>query len=207
MPQANGHSLHKDGKVNTAILISGRGSNMEALIKASKAPDYPARISLVISNRLDAAGLERARSHGVKAVCIDHSTFDTRESFETALHQALIYTHIELICCAGFMRILSPYLVRRWEKRMLNIHPSLLPKYKGLHTHERALKARETYHGCSVHWVSEELDGGEVVMQDKIRINKTDNAESLAARLLPVELALYPKALAKVANDIKTYAK
>ena len=90
---------------------------------------------------------------------------------------------------------------------MLNIHPSLLPKYKGLHTHERALKARETYHGCSVHWVSEELDGGEVVMQDKIRINKTDNAESLAARLLPVELALYPKALAKVANDIKTYAK
>jgi len=207
MPLADAQSPYKDGKVNTAVLISGRGSNMEALIKAAEDPNYPARISLVISNRLDAPGLERASKHGIKAICIDYKTFDTRKGFERAVHQALIYAQIELICCAGFMRILSPYLVTRWQNRMLNIHPSLLPKYKGLNTHERALAAGDKYHGCSVHWVSEELDGGEVIMQDKIRIQAGDDPDSLAARLLPLELALYPKALAKVASNLITIFK
>jgi len=186
--------------VRTAILISGRGSNMDALIRASKTPHFPADIKLVISNRPNAGGLDRAKAHKVPALCIDHKDYTSRRAFETDVNTKLVNAGIDIICCAGFMRVLSPYFVSRWQGRLMNIHPSLLPKYKGLHTHARVLAAGDRYHGCSVHWVTEELDGGDVILQDRLKIKADDTAENLAQRLLPLELALYPKALAKVAR-------
>ncbi|WP_371397814.1 phosphoribosylglycinamide formyltransferase [Fretibacter rubidus] len=190
-------------RVKTAVLISGRGSNMVALVTAAQDPNYPADIALVISNRPKAKGLGRAQELGVTAISIDHKAYATREAFEAELDKALSDAKIELICCAGFMRVLTPWFINRWEGRIINIHPSLLPKYKGLNTHARALDAGDREHGCSVHWVSAELDGGAVIKQMSIPIDHRDTAESLADRLLPLELALYPKALAQVARDIK----
>ncbi|MGB0906502.1 MAG: phosphoribosylglycinamide formyltransferase [Maricaulaceae bacterium] len=184
-------------RVKTAVLISGRGSNMVSLVEATQAPDYPAEIALVISNRPDAGGLQRAESLGVQSLAIDHKQFKTREAFERALHAVLTEARIEFICCAGFMRVLSPWFTAKWEGRMINIHPSLLPKYKGLHTHQRALEAGDSEHGASVHWVSAELDGGDVIMQTKIKIEDGDTPDTLAAKLLPKELELFPRALAK----------
>ena len=182
-------------RIKTAVLISGRGTKMNALIEAAKSPDYPAEIVLVISNRPDALGLETAQKHGVKAVSIDHKRFDTREDFEAQLHETLTQDGIELICCAGFMRVLTSSFVDKWPNKLLNIHPSLLPKYKGLHTHRRAIEAGDTHHGCTVHWVTSELDSGDIVMQDTIKIEADDTETSLSQRLLDKELALYPKAL------------
>lgn len=189
-------------KIKTAVLISGRGSNMVALTKAAQAPDYPADIALVISNVPTAAGLERARDLGVTAMAIDHTEFSSRRKFEKALHAVLKEAEIELICCAGFMRVLTPWFCSRWENRLLNIHPSLLPKYKGLNTHQRALDAGDKKHGCTVHYVTAELDGGEIILQHTISIEPNDRAEILAARLIPIELETYPKALKQVANQI-----
>jgi len=182
-------------KKRVAVLISGRGSNMAALAKAAQAPDYPAEIALVISNRPNAAGLELARSFGIKAVAIDHKDYPSRESFEGDLHETLLDANIELICCAGFMRVLTPFFTRQWPNKILNIHPSLLPKYKGLHTHQRALDAGDEYHGCTVHYVNEELDGGAIIAQADITIKGDDTAESLAARLVPIEHQLYVDSL------------
>lgn len=193
---------HED-RIRTAVLISGRGSNMTALIDAASAADYPADICLVISNRPKAAGLDRARDLGVTAIAIDHKNYDDREAFEAALDTALTAAKIDLICCAGFMRVLTPWFTARWEGRIINIHPSLLPKYKGLNTHARAIEAGDRIHGCSVHWVSAELDGGAVIKQISIPIDDNDTPESLAARLLPLELTLYPQALRIVAMAIK----
>ena len=190
-------------RVKTAVLISGRGSNMAALALAAQNPEFPAEISLVISNRPKAAGLSRAKNLGIHALAIDHKNYANREGFEAALDTALRNAGIELICCAGFMRVLTPWFVERWRRRVINIHPSLLPKYKGLNTHARAIEAGDTTHGCSVHWVSSELDGGEVILQTSIDILKHDTPESLAERLLPIELDLYPAALAQVARAIK----
>ena len=142
-------------KTRVAVLISGRGSNMAALAEAAKSADYPAEIALVISNRPDAAGLELARDYGIEAISIDHKDYPSRESFEGDLHEALIDANIELICCAGFMRVLTPFFTRQWPDKILNIHPSLLPKYKGLNTHQRALDAGDKRHGCTVHFVNE----------------------------------------------------
>jgi phosphoribosylglycinamide formyltransferase-1 len=189
-------------KVRTAILISGRGSNMVALAEAAKDNDFPAEIVGVISNRPDALGLERAHKLGLPTLSIDHKDFENRQAFEQALHKALVEMRVELICCAGFMRILSPWFVGQWKKRILNIHPSLLPKYKGLNTHQRAIDAGDKEAGCTVHWVTEELDGGAIILQQAIEIELDDTAESLAQRLLPIELLLYPKALEKVAKTI-----
>lgn len=189
-------------KAKTAILISGRGSNMISLIEAATDPDYPAEISLVISNIADAAGLEKARTKGVSAMAIPHRDYSNRRSFEKALHKALSLANVEIICCAGFMRILSPWFVSRWAGRILNIHPSLLPKYKGLNTHQRALDAGDDLHGCTVHFVDEKLDSGDIILQDEISILTDDTAESLAARLLSRENTLYPKALRKIAETI-----
>ena len=186
-------------KVKTAILISGRGSNMVSLVKASQQKNYPANISLVISNIPDAPGLEKARDLGIMAMTVSHKDFPNRKKFETALHAVLKQADTELICCAGFMRVLTPWFVKQWDRRILNIHPSLLPKYKGLNTHQRALDAGDKRHGCTVHYVTAELDGGETIMQHSIEVEANDTAVSLAARLLPYELSLYPKALAKVA--------
>jgi len=189
-------------KIRTAVLISGRGSNMVALTKAAQATDYPAEIALVISNIPSAAGLEKAEELGVTAMAIDHTQFTSRRKFEMALNAVLKEAGIELVCCAGFMRVLTPWFVNRWENRLLNIHPSLLPKYKGLNTHQRAIEAGDKEHGCTVHYVTAELDGGATILKHSLDIYPTDNADSLAMRLLPYELELYPKALRKVAEKI-----
>ena len=174
---------------------------MAAITQAAQRPDYPAEIVLVISNVADAAGLEKAQKLGVTAMAIDHTKFLSRQKFEAALDAVLSEAQIELICCAGFMRVLTPWFVERWAGKLLNIHPSLLPKYKGLHTHQRALDAGDKRHGCTVHYVTEELDGGGIILQQEIDIKPGDTAETLAARILPIEQALYPKALKKVAED------
>tara|TARA_R110000787_G_scaffold24947_2_gene70271 strand:+ start:868 stop:1458 length:591 start_codon:yes stop_codon:yes gene_type:complete len=185
-------------RLNLAILISGRGSNMEALIKAAAAPDYPACPVLVLSNRPDALGLETALASGVQTVAIDHKPYGKdREAFERAMDTALIGAGTEIIALAGFMRVLTPWFVNRWQGRMINIHPSLLPKYKGLDTHQRAIDAGDTEAGASVHWVSPGVDDGEIIQQASLPILPGDTAETLAARLLPVEHELYPAALAK----------
>jgi phosphoribosylglycinamide formyltransferase 1 len=185
-------------RLKLAILLSGRGSNMEALLKAAAAPDYPADPVLVLSNRPDAIGLETALEAGVPALAIDHKPFGKdREAFERAVDAALTEAGAEIIALAGFMRVLTPWFVGKWQGRMINIHPSLLPKYKGLDTHQRAIDAGDTEAGATVHWVSPGVDDGEIIQQASLPILPGDTAETLAARLLPVEHALYPAALAK----------
>ena len=188
-------------KKRVAILISGRGSNMTALIEAAKARDYPAEIVLVVSNRPDAPGLARARAAGVATAVVDHADFgDQREAFERALDDELRKNRIDLICLAGFMRLLTPRFVTRWGGRMLNIHPSLLPKFKGLHTHRRALDAGVKRHGATVHFVVPEMDSGPIVAQDSIAVHEDDTEATLAARVLELEHQIYPRALRAVAE-------
>jgi phosphoribosylglycinamide formyltransferase 1 len=188
-------------KKRVAILISGRGSNMTALIEAAKAEDYPADIVLVVSNRPDAAGLARARTAGVATMVIDHMQFgDDREAFEHALDQELRSNRIDLVCLAGFMRLLTPWFVTRWRGRMLNIHPSLLPQFKGLHTHRRALEAGVPRHGATVHFVVPEMDSGPIVLQDSVAVREDDTEETLAARVLEIEHRIYPRALRAIAE-------
>jgi phosphoribosylglycinamide formyltransferase-1 len=189
-------------KKRVAILISGRGSNMTALIEAAKAKDYPAEIALVVSNRPDAAGLDRARSCGIPTAVIDHTTFGgDRETFEQALDRQLREQRIDLVCLAGFMRLLTPWFVNRWSGRMLNIHPSLLPQFKGLHTHRRALEAGVKRHGATVHFVVPEMDAGLIVIQDSVAVHENDTEETLAARVLELEHQIYPRALRAVALE------
>ena len=185
-------------RLKLAILISGRGSNMEALLKAAAAPAYPAEPVLVLSNRPDAIGLETALEAGVPALAIDHKAYGKdREAFERAMDAALTEAGTEIIALAGFMRVLTPWFVNKWQGRMINIHPSLLPKYKGLDTHQRALDAGDREAGATVHWVSPGVDDGEIIQQASLPILPGDTPDSLAARLLPVEHRLYPEALAK----------
>jgi phosphoribosylglycinamide formyltransferase-1 len=184
-----------------AILISGRGSNMVALIAAAKAPDYPAEIALVISNRPDAAGLARAQAEKIPTAVVDHTRYGKdREAFERALEAELEAHRIELVCLAGFMRLLSPWLVERWRGRMLNIHPALLPAFKGLDTHRRALAAGAKTHGATVHLVVPDVDSGPIVLQEAVPIVAGDTEETLAARVLAVEHRLYPQALKLLAQ-------
>lgn len=185
-------------KTKTAVLISGRGSNMLALVDAAKAADYPADIQLVISNRPEAAGLKAAEDQGVIAISIDHRAFKSRKAFEVELDRVLREHDIEFVVCAGFMRILGKTIVRKWSGRMINIHPSLLPKYKGLDTHQRALDAGDNIHGCTVHWVSEGVDEGEIIAQSSLYIEADDTAESLAKRVQVLEHRLYTDALKSV---------
>ena len=181
-----------------AIFISGRGSNMMALVEASKASDFPLDFVLVISNDPDAEGLSWATDRGIQAVAIDHRDFaKDREAHERAIDETLKIHQIEFICLAGYMRILTPYLVNQWAGKMINIHPSLLPKYKGLHTHERALASGDTEAGCSVHWVSSGVDEGDIIAQSYVPIIDGDTAETLATRVLKAEHQLYPKAILK----------
>ncbi len=179
-----------------AILISGRGSNMVALIEAARAEDYPAEIALVISNRPDAAGLAHAREAGVKTAVVDHTQYAAdREAFERALQAMLVDERIEIVCLAGFMRRLTPWLVGRWEGRMLNIHPALLPAFKGLDTHARALAAGVKIHGATVHFVAAEVDAGAIVAQEAVPVLDSDDEKTLAARVLKIEHRIYPLAL------------
>ena len=184
-----------------AVLISGRGSNMMALVEAAKAVDYPAEISLVVSNRPDAGGLGRARAAGVATAVVDHTAFgEDREAFEHALDTQLRAHRIELLCLAGFMRLLTPWFVARWSGRLLNLHPALLPRFKGLDTHRRALAAGVTRHGATVHFVVPEMDSGPIVTQAEVPVFADDTEETLAARVLDAEHRIYPQALRALAE-------
>lgn len=184
-----------------AVLISGRGSNMAALIEAAKDKSYPAEIALVLSNRPDAGGLATARVNGIAAEAVDHAPFGKdRPAFERAIQAVLDAHHIDLVCLAGFMRLLSPTFVGQWQNRMLNIHPALLPAFKGLDTHQRALDAGAKVHGATVHFVVPEMDAGPVIMQGAVAVRDGDTEQSLAARVLAVEHRIYPEALRFVAE-------
>jgi phosphoribosylglycinamide formyltransferase-1 len=189
-----------------AILISGRGANMSALIAAAKKPDYPAEIALVLSNRPEAGGLRRASAEGIATVVVDHTDFGKdREAFERAV-QAHLETHsIDLVCLAGFMRLFAPSFVSRWSGRMINIHPALLPSFRGLHTHERALEAGVKIHGATVHFVVPEVDSGPIVAQAAVPVLDDDTPDTLAARVLAAELRLYPLALGLVAGGKSSF--
>jgi phosphoribosylglycinamide formyltransferase-1 len=186
-------------KKRTAILISGRGSNMQALIAAAKAPAYPAEIALVIANRPDAAGLEAAAAVGIETLLIDHRRFALRRDFDAELDRALGARGIEIVACAGFMRIMTAQLVDAWRDRMINIHPSLLPAYPGLDTHARAIADGVRVHGCTVHFVRHDVDAGPIIAQAAVPVLAGDSPDTLAARVLGVEHILYPRALAAVA--------
>ncbi|MGU3327199.1 phosphoribosylglycinamide formyltransferase [Methylobacterium mesophilicum] len=188
------------GKTRVAVLISGRGSNMVALIEAAKDPAYPAEIVLVLSNRPDAAGLAGAAAAGIPARAIDHTGFRDRASFDAALDAELRAADVDLVCLAGFMRIFTPDFVAGWAGRMLNIHPSLLPLFKGTHTHKQALDAGVRLHGCTVHFVVPELDAGPIVAQAAIPVRQGDDPDSLADRVIVQERRLYPAVLALVAG-------
>jgi phosphoribosylglycinamide formyltransferase 1 len=201
-----GMAAQEAAKKRVAILISGRGSNMAALIEAAEAKDYPAEIVLVVSNRPEAAGLIRAREAGIATAIIDHRPFgEDRDGFERALDAQLHAHRIDLVCLAGFMRLLTPDFVARWSGRMLNIHPALLPQFKGLDTHRRALQAGVKRHGATVHFVVAAMDSGPIVAQDSVPVLEGDTAESLARRVLEVEHRLYPRALRLVAEGRATF--
>ncbi len=188
-------------KTPVAVLISGRGSNMEALIAAAAAPDFPARIVLVLSNRPEAAGLATARAAGISAEAVDHTPFGKdRAAHEAALDAKLRAAGAEIVCLAGYMRLLTPFLVQAWQGRMLNIHPSLLPSFPGLHTHARALEAGVKLHGCTVHLVTQGMDEGPILAQAAVPVLPGDTEDSLAARVLRQEHGLYPAALAAFAR-------
>jgi phosphoribosylglycinamide formyltransferase-1 len=184
-----------------AILISGRGSNMAALIEAAKEADYPAEIALVVSNWADAAGLARAERAGIATAVVDHTAYGKdREAFERALQAVLEAHRIDLVCLAGFMRLLSPWLVERWQGRMLNIHPALLPAFKGLDTHRRALAAGAKVHGATVHLVVADVDSGPILAQEGVPVREDDTVETLSARVLEIEHRIYPQALKLLAQ-------
>jgi phosphoribosylglycinamide formyltransferase-1 len=187
-------------QASTAILISGRGSNMEALIRATQRPDHAAKIVAVLSNRVDARGLGIARSHGVEAVSIDQKAFSAREGFEAELDRHCRERGVDLIACAGFMRILTGRFIDRWRGRILNIHPSLLPSYPGLDTHARALREGVKIHGCTVHFMSHDVDQGPIIAQAAVPVFVEDTVHSLAKRVLAEEHRLYPMVLDWVAS-------
>jgi phosphoribosylglycinamide formyltransferase-1 len=184
-----------------AVLISGRGSNMAALIAAARANDYPAEIVLVVSNVPDAGGLAIAKEAGIATAVADHRTYGKdRTAFEHALQDVLLAHKIELVCLAGFMRLLTPWFVTQWQNRLLNIHPALLPAFKGLDTHARALREGVKLHGATVHFVVADVDSGPIVAQGAVSVHEDDTEETLAARVIKIEHRLYPLALRLVAE-------
>lgn len=191
-------------KKRVAILISGRGSNMLSLIAAARELDYPAEIACVLSNRPEAEGLFKAAGEGLPTRTIDHKSFGSREGFEAELDAALRSFEVDLIACAGFMRLMTPGFVERWRDRMLNIHPSLLPAFKGLDTHARVLASGVKLTGCTVHIVRSEVDSGPIIAQAAVPVLDEDTAESLAARVLEAEHQLYPHALSLFASGAIT---
>jgi phosphoribosylglycinamide formyltransferase-1 len=195
-------------KKRVAVLISGRGSNMSALIEAAKANDYPAEIVLVVSNRPDAGGLARAHEAAIATAMIDHRSFgENREAFDRALDEELRKHRVEIVCLAGFMRLLTSWFIGRWSGRILNIHPALLPEFKGLHTHRRALQAGVNRHGATVHFVVEETDAGPIISQQSVPVLQGDTEETLAARVIQVEHRIYPEALRLVAEGRAKFSK
>ncbi len=191
-------------KKRVAVLISGRGSNMRVLAHAAGREDYPAEIALVFSNDPNAAGLAWAETSGIATLAIRHRGFPTREAFDRTLDHELQARQIDIVCLAGFMRLLSPWFVDRWSGRMINIHPSLLPSFRGLDTHARALEAGVTIHGCTVHYVVPEVDAGPIIAQAAVPVMPNDTAEDLAARVLRAEHIIYEMALSLVASGKTT---
>ncbi len=189
-------------KLPLVVLISGGGSNLQAIIDAAAHDELPVEIRAVISNKADAYGLERARQAGIETVVIDHTRFDSREAFDAELSRTIDGYKPQLVVLAGFMRILSDGFVHHYEGRMLNIHPSLLPRYKGTNTHARAIEAGDSEAGCSVHLVTAELDSGEVLLQARVPILEGDTAETLAARVLEQEHVIYPEAIRGFARRV-----
>ncbi|MBS0240616.1 MAG: phosphoribosylglycinamide formyltransferase [Proteobacteria bacterium] len=187
-------------KKRTAILISGRGSNMQSLVRAMREPGFPAEPVVVIANRPEALGLSWAAEQGIATVAIDHRQFANRMAFEARLHQTLLDHGTEIICLAGFMRLLTGGFVDRWRDRMMNIHPSLLPAFPGLDTHQRALDSGCLITGCTVHFVRTEMDSGPILAQAAVAVLPGDTADSLAARILEAEHVIYPLALRLVAS-------
>lgn len=185
-------------KTRVAVLISGNGGNLQALIDACAAPDYPASISLVISNNTDAYGIKRAQKAGIPVALINHRDYITRETFDAALHDALTKANVEYVCLAGFMRILTPDFVELWQGKMLNMHPSLLPAFKGAHAIRDALAAGVSKTGCTVHYVTAEMDAGPIILQAEAPILPNDTEETLATRIHAEEHRIYVEALAKV---------
>jgi phosphoribosylglycinamide formyltransferase-1 len=185
-------------KRKVGVLISGRGSNLQALIDASRSADYPAEIVLVISNVGDARGLERAKAASIGTAVIDHTRYSSREAFDQAIDARLREAGVELICLAGFMRILSDGFVKQWHGRMINIHPSLLPSFKGTQVHERVIAAGAKVSGCTVHFVVPQLDSGPIIAQSVVPVLDGDTPESLSTRVLKEEHKLYPLALSRV---------
>ena len=186
--------------MRTAVLVSGRGSNMAALLDAAADPAFPAEIMLVMSNRPDAGALARATAAGVPTAVVDHRAYADRSAFEAAMQAELERHAVALVCLAGFMRVLTPWFIGRWPDRLVNIHPSLLPAYRGLHTHERALADGVRIHGCTVHLVVPELDAGPIIAQAAVPVHAADTPDTLAARVLAAEHRLYPQALSWLAS-------
>ncbi|WP_377809263.1 phosphoribosylglycinamide formyltransferase [Azospirillum sp. A29] len=188
-------------KLKLGVLISGRGSNLQALIDACTAPGFPAEIALVLSNKTDAFGLERASGAGIATAVVDHRDYPgDKPAFEAAMDAALREAGVELVCLAGFMRLLSPWFVKQWHNALINIHPSLLPSFKGLDTHERALAAGVRFHGCTVHYVRPEMDEGPIIAQAAVPVLPGDDGHSLADRVLLSEHRLYPHAVRLIAE-------
>lgn len=188
-------------KIRLAVLISGRGSNMEALIKACADENFPAQIAVVVSNRPDAPGIKTAQAAGIDTEIVDHKLYQGRQAFEEVLQAAILkHDPIDIVCLAGFMRVLTPWFVGQWTDRMINIHPSLLPDYKGLDTYARAIADGKTEAGCTVHIVTPEMDDGPILVQKRVPILPGDTPETLAARILPEEHKAYPEAVRIVAE-------
>jgi phosphoribosylglycinamide formyltransferase-1 len=187
-------------RLKVGVLISGRGSNLQALIDACAAPDFPAEIVQVVSNRPDAFGLERARRAGIATATVPHGDFPDRESFERAMEGVLRRAGVALVCTAGFLRVLTPWFVEAWRDRQINIHPSLLPAFPGLHTHERALAAGVRFAGCTVHFVRAGVDDGPIIAQAAVPVLASDDADRLAARVLEAEHRIFPLALRLIAE-------
>jgi phosphoribosylglycinamide formyltransferase-1 len=188
-------------KLRLGVLISGRGSNLQALIEACANQDYPAEIAIVISNRGDAKGLDRAHTAGIPARVIDHTAYEDREGFDRDVDAALRAAGVQLICLAGFMRLLSTWFVSQWPDRIVNIHPSLLPAFKGTDSHAQALAAGVKISGCTVHIVRPEVDGGPIVLQAAVPVLADDDVDSLSARVLEAEHKCYPRAVRLIAEN------
>jgi phosphoribosylglycinamide formyltransferase-1 len=189
------------GRKRVAVLISGRGSNMAALIEAAKDKSYPAEIVLVVSNRPDAGGLDTAKANGIATEVVDHTKYGKdRTAFDAALQAVLVKHRIEFVCLAGFMRLLTAGFVNQWPERMINIHPALLPAFKGLDTHQRALDSNAKVHGATVHFVVPEMDAGPIIVQGAVAVRNDDTEETLAKRVLAVEHRIYPFALKQLAE-------
>lgn len=183
-----------------AVLISGRGSNLQALIDACADDDFPAEIALVMSNKADAFGLERAQKAGIPTEVLNHKDFEDREAFDAAMTAAIEAAGAEFVCLAGFMRLLSDGFVRRWRDKLINIHPSLLPAYKGLHVHERVIEEGARFSGCTVHFVRPAMDEGPIIVQAVVAVLPDDTPDDLAARILEQEHVIYPQAVRMIAE-------